>query len=300
MSSLSRDRMPLTVLARRLTLEPPSIETLVGLIAQSEAWIEFLGLIREYLPEHEREIMANRMGERIMAFHHLFGKQYFPLAEFAFGEEEELEYLVRSIPVELAGWEYDSYHEFDNFRPGHVLLLGLVINPFDHDFGDTEGARIPILDECKEIVGPELVARIPARGWDPDVLRTACDDTPYEGVADFAEWLSASTGLWVMDATYEMYGEEIWDREIVDELTRQHPLVRARFDRIGSMGEWLEANPAKNYAELLDHLVPKLSAVGPKIPKTLIEVFADEAAAKVEAEAAQGCHIGRMMHRPGM
>ncbi|KKL91646.1 hypothetical protein LCGC14_1892550 [marine sediment metagenome] len=59
MSSLSRDRMPLTVLARRLTLEPPSIETLVGLIAQSEAWIEFLGLIREYLPEHEREIMAN-------------------------------------------------------------------------------------------------------------------------------------------------------------------------------------------------------------------------------------------------
>ena len=296
----SPDQMPLAVLARRLTLEPPSIEHLIGFLGQSEVFAMFLELIREYVPDHEREIMRGPVWERAESFKRRFEEEYFPLADFAYGEEESLEYMMHSIPVELMGWEYDAYHEFDNFRPGVSLLLGLVINPFDYGEEESEAARVPILEVCTEHVGAELVARIPAKGWDPDALRAACDDTPYGGVADFAEHLCGATGLWVLDCNYEMYGEEVWDRGVVDELTAQWPQVKERLDRVYKMYDWLEASPVKNFTKVLDFLVPKLAAVGPKVPKTLIEVFAEEAAAKAEAEAAQGCHIGRVMRRPGM
>ncbi len=296
----SPDKMPLAVLARRLTLEPPSIEHLIGFIGQSEVFAIFLELVREYVPDHEREIMRGPVGERAESFKRRFEEEYFPLADFAFAEDESLEYLCHTIPVELMGWEYDAYHEFDNFRPAVTLLLGLVVNPFDYGGVESEAARVPILEVCTELVGAELVARIPARGWDPEALRAACDDTPYAGVADFAEWLCAATGLWMLDCTYEMYGEEYWDRGVVDELTRQYPLVKQRLDGVYKMYDWLEASPVKNFTKVLDYLVPRLAAVGPKVPKTLIEVFAEEAAASAEAEAAQGCHIGRVMRRPGM
>jgi len=296
----SPEKMPLAVLARRLTLEPPSIEHLIGFIGQSEVFAIFLELVREYVPDHEREVMRGPVWERVESFRRRFEEEYFPLAEFAFGDEESLEYMVHSIPVELMGWEYDAYHEFGNFRPGVTLLLGLVVNPFDYAFEESEAARVPILEDCTELVGAELVARIPARGWDSEALRAACDDTSYAGVADFAEWLCAATGLWMLDCSYEGYGEEIWDRGIVDELTKQWPLVKERLERVHQLYDWLEASPVKNFTKVLDFLVPRLTAVGPKAPKTLIEVFAEEAAAKAEAEATQGCHIGRMMRRPGM
>ncbi|KKM79336.1 hypothetical protein LCGC14_1351030, partial [marine sediment metagenome] len=262
----SPEKMPLAVLARRLTLEPPSIEHLIGFIGQSEVFAIFLELVREYVPDHEREIMRGPVWERAESFRRRFEQEYFPLADFAYGDGESLEYMVHAIPVELMGWEYDQYHEYESYRPGATLLLGLVINPFDYGYEDSEAARVPILDSCTDLVGAELVARIPARGWDPEALRTACGDKAYGGVADFAEWLCAATGLWMLDCTYEMYGEEYWDRGIVDELTKQWPLVKQRLDRVFQMYDWLETSPVKNFTKVLDFLVPKLTAVGPKVP----------------------------------
>ena len=64
--------MPLTVLADRLTLGPPSIGVLIDLLEQSEYVQEFLELVREYLPEHEKEIMLEDHDDRAYRFCQLF------------------------------------------------------------------------------------------------------------------------------------------------------------------------------------------------------------------------------------
>ncbi len=199
--------MPLSVLADRLTLRPLSIGALVDLVEGSDIMRAFLDLVREFVPEHEREIMTGNTWERTEAFKRRFEERYFELADFMFDDYEAMEYLVAAIPVTLAGWDYERYHEFSDYTDGNTLLLSLVQYPWITYDKEERAARIPILDAVKGIVGPELAARIPDEGWDPKFLRAACDKTPYSAGADFGEWVCGCTDRWVLDASYENYGE---------------------------------------------------------------------------------------------
>src|SRR3972149_5578376 len=49
---------PLSVLARKLMGGPPSLAYFMALLEQGESFIGFRDLVREYLPEHEVNIMA--------------------------------------------------------------------------------------------------------------------------------------------------------------------------------------------------------------------------------------------------
>lgn len=272
--------MPLSVLADRLTLAPPSLAALVDLVERSETMMRFLELVREFLPEDEREIMAGQPWERVEAFRRRFEARYFPLADFPYDDEESMEYLLCSIPVPLGGWTYDDYHAFQDNRPGLVLLMSLVIYPWVASEKEYVSARIPILEEVKRLVGPELAGRIPEEGWEPKSLHEVCDHTRFRGVADCADWICSCTGLWVLDTNYEEFGEEPWQRETVDELARQYPLVRQLMDRVQGMIDWLEDSPTGNFARVLNHIL------GSQVPreqlplrhggKTLLEVFGGE------------------------
>ncbi|MBI2328728.1 MAG: hypothetical protein HYU85_03720, partial [Chloroflexi bacterium] len=70
---------PLSVLARKLMSGPPSLAYFMELLEQGESFAGFRDLVREYLPEHEVNIMAEDLDRRAWRFSQLFSQYYFPL-----------------------------------------------------------------------------------------------------------------------------------------------------------------------------------------------------------------------------
>jgi len=279
--------MPLIILAERLIIGPPSIGMLIDLLVQSEYVQAFLGLVREYLPENEREIMQRDYYDRATAFIRLFSERYFPIAESPFGEEEELETLVGYIPVQLDGMSYDDYHEFDSWREEVTLLLSLVCYPYIIGDDADKGAKVPILEEVAHLVGKEIAEKIPPKGWEPEQLHKWLDGTRFEGVADFADWVCSCTGTWVLDCTYDGWAPEAWERSVVDELTAQWARVQEITGKMNSLYDWLADNQA-NFDELLEFILRKQKGGVLKLPlplgmatdeekkKLLVDIFSEE------------------------
>ncbi|KKM00761.1 hypothetical protein LCGC14_1801180 [marine sediment metagenome] len=235
-----------------------------------------MGLIRRYLPEHELEILSETRNQRMYRFSYLFGGKYFPLPPWS--HQRDIGVFVRSMPVELAGMSYSAYHDL-NFRPGYQLLLALVIYPYEGDERDREeeydrpkkkkkdgkplvevlgGARIPLLDLVKRLIGDDLVWKIPVHGWTPSELRQL-DKTKYKGVAHFADWACSETGCIILDTSYEdcqyIEGEGepffMWSERNVKVLTKEWPKAKEIRESIDRMVDWLELDPLRNFGELL-------------------------------------------------
>ena len=285
--------MPLQVLADRLTAGPPSIAALIDLLDEGEYVLEFVGLVREYLPEHEREIMVGTFLDRASRFCQLFGGKYFELDyDMLDGCEDPIAALVQEIPVQLMGLDHEWYHEFESMGDGAVLMLALVTNPWIEDEGEEEAARIPLLEKVAELVGKEIAELIPKEGWGLQELHNRLDGTQYAPVALFASWVWQSTGLDLLDNTYQDMGcgwggaQIPWERDVVDSLTEQSPKIDQFWKSVRRIEEWLMESPQANYGELVDFLLGKERAKIPKEqlplpleeekPKTLCEIFSGE------------------------
>lgn len=242
---------PLAVLAAKLIVGPPSIVRIIDLLENSDTIAEFISLIREFLPDHEAEIMAAPSDTyRLERFCHYFDTQYFPLENGAesWGEDYTIGDFMSRIPIRLMGFSCDDYPEFMSYRNGFILLLGMVENPY----GDLEDAeRVPILEQVKKLIGSDLVKLIPPDGWSLVDIHTMFDDSPYPGVAAFADWVHQNTGCWQLDANYAEYGEEYWSTRVVAGLTEQWPQVMDIQDKMFKMHEWLEEDMRQNFAKVL-------------------------------------------------
>lgn len=242
---------PLAVLAAKLLVGPPSIVRIIDLLENSDSVAEFLSLVREFIPEHEADIMAAPSDSyRLERFCHYFEPQYFPIENGAesWGEDYTIGDFVSRIPVHLMGFSCDDYSEFMSYRNGFILLLAMVENPYV-DFGDNE--RVPILEQVKVLVGKSLVELIPPDGWSLADIHRMFDDSPYPGVAAFADWIHQNTGCWQLDANYSEYSEEFWSTEVVDGLTQQWPQVVEIQDKMFKIHEWLEEDMRQNFAKVL-------------------------------------------------
>jgi len=130
----------LSLLAKKLQVGPPQLARLLEAFTDYETMAAFLGLIRQYLPEHEDEILETTGEQRTYKFCYLFGKKYFPLPPYAFNAT--VEQLTNGMPIELMAMSYSSYHGLD-LRPGYLLLLSLVIYPYEGDERDEEDDDVP-------------------------------------------------------------------------------------------------------------------------------------------------------------
>ncbi len=261
---------PLSILAHKLLTGPPSLIALIDLFEDTEAVQEFLELVREFLPEHEADIMAGDVDGRIATFIHHFNQSYFPLSEEYDYADLTLGDFLNHIPVDLMGFTDTDYHDFSDFRQGHIVMLALVQNPFD----DSEaGGRVALLEAVGELAGPGLLDIIPAEGWPAEELHRKLDGTEYEGVAHFADWVNSETDCWMLDANYESYGPEAWGRQVVDGLTRQYPKVVEIQDKIFNMSSWLEEDIRKNFRNLVFYIAEKEDLI---IPKEQISLPLDE------------------------
>lgn len=125
------------------------------------------------------------------------------------------------------------------------------------------GGRVPVLDAAQNIVGEDLVRKLPGAGWEPEVLHKMTDGTPYEGVGHFADWACQNTGCIVLDSNYgdceyvEGAGEPMfkWTKWNVETLAEQWPKVQETRNKIGKMVSWLEADTDRNFRELVDFLM---------------------------------------------
>lgn len=113
------------------------------------------------------------------------------------------------------------------------------------------------------MVGAEISNLIPAAGWQPEELHRITDNTPHNGVGDFADWVCSATGCVMLDSSFDnvefMEGMSQpvfkWTRDNVVTLTDQWPLVQQIRRNIDNLVEWLEADHINNFRELLDFIL---------------------------------------------
>jgi len=173
---------PLSTLAKKLQIGPPLLAELLKCFTNIEDIEKFVAIIREFLPEHETDILAEPRFGRLYKFCYLFGKRYFPLPIFM--QESELGAFVESLPVELMGMSYSAYHDL-GMRLGYALLLALVIYPYEGDWRDEEDDRVPFDPED-----------LPADDYKPS-------DSDIAWVVDLVESLAVG-GQWVAPMGFVM------------------------------------------------------------------------------------------------
>jgi hypothetical protein len=125
------------------------------------------------------------------------------------------------------------------------------------------GGRVPVLNAIEQLVGMELVKRLPPEGWEPEHLHKMTDGTKYEGVGHFADWACKASGTVILDESYEdtPYVDGAtepvfpWTRRNVDILTSEWPRVQEYRHKIGAIVDWLEVDPPVRYRELIDYLL---------------------------------------------
>jgi hypothetical protein len=263
----------LSLLAEMLKAGPPQLTEIIGCLEQIETVKEFRALVRMLLPEYESKIMAAPRNRRVYKFCYYFGQEYYPLPANTDCPPAD---WVNGMPVELLAMSYSAYHELQ-MRSGYLLLLSLVIYPFEGDERDLEedipgrGARVPLLDMVQRIIGDEIVSRIPRDGWTAEELHRMTDGTKYDGVGAFADWACSSTGCVVLDSSYENCDYEegsgeptfLWTKRNVDILTGEWPKVQEIRGKIDHIVEWLEQDQISRFRELLDFIL-KSEPIKPK------------------------------------
>lgn len=130
----------LTVLAEKLRIGPPLLSELMAGFVDIDTMTSFLKLIRMLLPEHEDEIMSEPRNKRVYRFCYLFGKRYYPLP--AWSHDISMKDFADAMPVEIKAMSYSAYHELE-LRPGYLMLLSLVIYPYEGDERDQWDDDVP-------------------------------------------------------------------------------------------------------------------------------------------------------------
>ena len=274
---------PLALLAAKLIVGPPSLVRLVDLVEASDSVAEFLSLVREFLPEHEVDIMAAVDDSyRIERFCHYFNNRYFPLEEQPGYDDFTISDFLNHIPVQLMGFSWEDYEEFNDFREGFILLLSMVESPYEND------QRVPILERVKELVGKTLAELIPPEGWSLGEIHRMFEGSQYEGVVAFADWIHCSTGCWQLDVNYIDAAPEMWSSEIVNGLTAEWPMVIDLQEKMSHMYVWIEEDMHHNFRKLLATMLGVEAFKDFYVPKEQMSFPLDDNAQVIRKEVKRG------------
>jgi len=246
----------LSILAGKLrSLGIPSLSALIARLEGAEEYDDFVALVREFLPEREQEILyESTPAQQVAAFASYFEDRYFPLDDsFKLGDVESYGDLTRCIPIIPLGLSYDDYQFMaSDSRAGLQLMTYLVESPF----GDERAA---LAEACEEHLPRNLIERVPEEGISPGELRCLVD-TKYKGLALWADIVWHDTGNVFLDVDLEdlwSQGPPPWDREIVENLTRQWQQADRIHQQLFELVEWLEGDPPARFEELLNFILER-------------------------------------------
>jgi len=249
---------PLLILGHKLrSLGPPSLTTLIARLEETREYDEFRFLVKEFLPEREREIIGEQTpGAQIAKFVSYFQDRYFPLEEYLAYDVEEYAQLVSSIPVVVLGMSYDDYECIpSDSRPGIQLMAYLIECPYDDG-----GTRVALAEACREHVPVELLKQVPENGISLDEAHRLFNGTRYKGLAIWADMLNCNTGNFFLDTDYEMMGSSMgieWSREDVDDLTRQWRQAESLSKKAYDLSYKIDKQPEKLFKEIIEFISKK-------------------------------------------
>jgi len=246
---------PLLELTRRLRAGIPSLSSLKSQLTGWEDYLAFARLVREFLPERERDILScPTPEEQVAAFATYFEDRYFPLDE-ALKQDDWLSYadLLYTIPVVLRGISYEDYNSISaDGRPGIQLMSYLVADPYEGE------ERNALAEACLSYVPRELLQRVPEEGLQPMKLHQLLDETKYKGLAWWADIIWKETGNFFLDNDYEelhSYMYPYWDKDTVEGLARHWAQANVIEEEIMSLARWLEEDPPTRFEELLNFIL---------------------------------------------
>lgn len=254
---------PLLILARKLRAAgPPSLSIIIARTAEMEDYERFLDLVKEYLPEREREILCQSTPREQMAvFATRFEDRYFPLEpHIRCGDAESYEELTYRIPVIVRGINWEEYDSIaSEARDSIQLMTYLIENPYDDN-----STHVSLTEACREHVPAAVLQMVPENGFSLVELRKLLDKTPHDGLAAWAAWIHQDTGNDFLDTDYETYGYSIpveWSREDVEHLTRQWHQANLIEGKVDKIVEWLEVDLAARFRELINFILQRREEV---------------------------------------
>jgi hypothetical protein len=243
------DISPLNCLANLLQTGPPLLSALVALIRDYEDYADFVALIREYLPEHETEILRHTApGGQIATFASRFQDRYFPLScSLLDGMAEDYACLTRAIPVVPEGLDYYQQGEPWNLRDGLMLMTYLLQEE------QVDAVLVALSEACAELVPQKLLECAPR--LNKIELHRLLNGTRFEGLAIWADYWEHDTGNILLDVCYEDCPEEpCWCREEVESLTQEWQRSEVLLNKIHDLAEWLEEDPEIRFKEFIQFI----------------------------------------------
>jgi hypothetical protein len=236
---------PLAALRGKLhDVHPPAISLILSLFQNVETYNDFVKLVRDFLPEREKEILEKPSpSSQIAAFASYFEDRYLPLHPvFKDGEVEDDYYeILRDIPVMVMGFSWEDYHELNSARLGMQLMCYLFEPPMQGD-NDMAGERVALFDGFPLEYQREA-QRVPAGGVSLDNAKLIFKGKKWMGLRNCAEYINQATDNWFLDTDDEMRGDMQpmeWDKETVASMTQEWLKANAFYDKIMEFAEWLE------------------------------------------------------------
>jgi len=261
---MSEPSTPLEELVRILrSRRPPSINVLLSMIEDHQHYAEFVKLLKELLPEREKQILQETgVTDQIAKFAGYFEDRYFPLpASFRDGEAETYYDLVHALPLIPLGFGYQDYDNLiQDGYPGYRLMTYFFRQPYDD-----QGARVALGEACGESVPVELLKRVPEPGFSPEEMHKLTDGTPYEALARWGEALSLDTGNEFLDTDEEMMdNSELpeWSRGNVEYFTRKWKEAERFQQAIGELSDKFDSNAEAFLREVLDFIDKRRKEIG--------------------------------------
>ncbi|MDP2949631.1 MAG: hypothetical protein Q8P22_08855 [Chloroflexota bacterium] len=242
---------PLVSLGDRLRSSAPQLlQTVVEWLSQHDAYLAFVALVREFLPDQERAILREGgVGVRVAAFANHFRDRYFELpGHFEDGDAEQYADLTSGIPILPRGIGWEEYENLPDWASDYQVLAALCQNHMGSDH-----ARIALLESCAQWIPKGLLART-GQGYSAELLHERLDGTRYAPAALMADWLNGDTGNAFLDLDEETAAQiwQPWKRSVVEEMTRDWHQADLIERRIGELGEWLLEAPAMRFSRLLN------------------------------------------------
>ncbi len=254
--------MTFAAMYRRLELRhPPSLTAMLEAFDSAEYITEFVQLVDQFLPKRKEQILRQPDAtNRCQAFVNFFQQDYHvELAEYDLFDEA-YQQLLSGVPIILEGLNFSDYEEFsERYSPEWTCMAALVSYPYWVGEGkDGASERIHVMEAAARLTSENTVNRIPAAGFKPEELHKKLDKTKYEGLACFADWLHADTGVWKLDVNYEDNPEgPYWDEDTVEELVRQEKIKLDIQKKVTELEVWLHEDLRSRFAELVNAIVGK-------------------------------------------
>ncbi len=250
-----KPRNALEVLIKKLKAPaPPSLHLLLARMVSSDDYAVFRRLIRDLLPEYEREILEQTLPcDQMEIFLNRFGERYFELEERM--ELEAYGDLIFGIPLRVRGFSYDDYEDLPggSWRDGILLLTCLFEYPF---IGDA-GARTVLAESLRQQVPTELLERIPDGGYSTELMHRLLNNTRYKSVAVWGDYIKGETRNEFLDTTEDEWANSTaieWAKEEVENLTRLSQQADVIWNGFLEVFNKLEANPPVAFGELLGYI----------------------------------------------